>query len=275
MTLSLDRELQMELAERVMRLSTDAALVGAGQHPPSDRLSRLLVALDQLSRLHQSDAFQAGERMSLWQLVQQLVDETPLSHCDFYITPQTQSKSESDSVIYGDATLLETSLRTLMAAVAESAPAHSQVEMRVRLNGGYIALSSHFSNAPVRHTTHHKENAEPAKQALQFDSDIGRQICRRVVEMHGGLLTITETDRATDGVAGVESFVATFPLSAPLRAGSSTECGNCPIALQMEKYARDIAFLLTRPTALAPTSQQEIQMLTKLLYAAGSRDVPQ
>jgi hypothetical protein len=101
--------------------------------------------------------------------------------------------------------------------------------------------------------------------ALRFDSDIARQICRRVVAMHGGLLTVTERDCANDGAAGMESFVATFALSAPSRAGSSTACASCPMALQMDKYAKDIAFLLSRQPVHARTSSQEIQMLTKLL----------
>jgi hypothetical protein len=113
------------------------------------------------------------------------------------------------------------------------------------------------------------QNCEEAdttvSHALRFDSDIARQICHRVVEMHGGLLSVTERDCANIGVPGIESFVATFALSAPSRAGTSTACASCPTALQMNKYAKDIAFLLSRQPVHARTSPQEIQMLTKLL----------
>ena len=248
--------------------SNETAATGGSLPGQAHRLSRLLVAFDQLSRLHQTDAFQSGERLSLWRLVKKLVDETNRGPCCFYINPQLESKVESDSVIYGDATWLETSIRTLMAAVAELAPAHSKVEMRVRLHGSYVVLSSHFSNASIKEMQNCKEANTTVTQALRFDSDIARQICHRVVEMHGGLLTVTERDCANNGVSGIESFVATFALSAPSRAGSSTACASCPTALQMNKYAKDIAFLLSRQPVHARTSSQEIQLLTKLLSSS-------
>jgi len=245
--------------------SNETNVSGGSLPEQAHRLSRLLVAFDQLSRLHQNDAFQSGERLSLWRLVKKLVDETSRGQCSFHINPPMESKVESDSVIYGDATWLETSIRTLMAAVAEFAPAHSKVEMRVRLHGSYVVLSSHFSNASVKEVQNGKEAKPAATEALRFDSDIARQICHRVVEMHGGLLSVTERDCANIGVPGIESFVATFALSAPSRAGTSTACASCPTALQMNKYAKDIAFLLSRQPVHARTSPQEIQMLTKLL----------
>ena len=246
--------------------ASNQALTPGGSLPEqSSRLSRLLVAFDQLSRLHQADAFQAGERLSLWRLVKKLVEETTPGKCHFFITPKIESKVESESVIYGDATWLETSIRTLLAAIAEAAPAHCKVEIRVRVNGGYIVLSSHFSNASSKHAPQHKIVSASDNLAVRFDSDIGRQICHRVVSMHGGLLTITEAECAEGSVAGVASFVATFPLSAPVRAGNPTACAICPMALQMDKYAKDIAFLLSQQPALERTSPQEIQMLAKLL----------
>jgi hypothetical protein len=253
------------LRNALAKASSDDSSAGGILFEQTDRLSRLLVAFDQLSRLHQVDAFQAGERLSLWQLVKQLVNETSSSQCEFFITPKVESKAESGSVIYGDAGWLETCMRTLMASVVESAPAHSKVEMRVRLNGSYIVVSSHFAGSTSSETQCPKVANAPSNQALRLDTDIGRQICHRVVEMHGGLLTVIETDRAKDGATGIESFAATFPLSAPSRVGSVQACEVCPMSMQMEKYAKDIAFLLTRHPVVAKTSPQEMQMLTKLL----------
>lgn len=233
----------------------------------SGRFSRLLVAFDQLSRLYQTDAFHSGERLSLWRMVKKLVEETTYGKCHFFFTPQIESTLELESVIYGDATWLETSIRTLLAAIAEAAPAHSKVEIRVRVNGGYMVLSSHFSSAPGKHAPQHKPISPPDDLPTRFDSDISRQICHSVVAMHGGLLTITETECTKEGVKGVASFVATFPLSAPARAKKPTTCAICPTALQMNKYASDIAFLLSRQPTFERTSSQEIQMLTKLLSA--------
>ena len=255
------------LRDTLSGAGSDGTTAGISLMEQSSRLSRLLIAFDRLSRLHQADAFQMGERVSLWKLTKQLVDEMPRDPCRFFIKPQVQSESELNSFIYGDAAWLETGIRTLMAAIAESAPAHSTVEMRLSLSGAYIVLGSHFSSAPDRGIAGHKAPAAHSDVALQLDADIGRQICHRVVEMHGGQLTLTEGQCVKDGVTGIESFVATFPLSAPSNAGSPTACSVCPMAMQMDKYAKDIAFLLARHPVVTKTSAQELEMLSKLMHS--------
>ena len=256
------------LRNALAKASSDDSSAGGILFEQTDRLSRLLVAFDQLSRLHQVDAFQAGERLSLWRLVKQLVDQTPRGQCELFITPTVESKIESESVIYGDAGWLETCMRTLITALTESAPEHCKFELRVRLNGAYIVVSSHIAQSSGRETQGRKDPTASSDEALWLDTDIGLQICHRVVEMHGGQLTVTETDRAKHGVAGIESFAATFPLSAPSRVGSVQACAVCPMSMQMDKYAKDIAFLLKRHAVVAKTSPQEMQMLTKLLSAS-------
>jgi hypothetical protein len=256
------------LRDALSTAGSENATAGGTLLEQSDRLSRLLVALDQLSRLHQVDAFQAGERLSLWRLVKQLVDETPRGQCELFITPTVESKIESESVIYGDAGWLQTCMRTLMTALTESAPAHSKFELRVRLSGAYIMVSSYCSNSSGRETQGRNDPTAASDEALCLDTDIGLQICHRVVELHGGQLTVAETDRTKHGVTGIESFAATFPLSAPSRVGSVQACAVCPMSMQMDKYAKDIAFLLKRHAVVAKTSPQEMQMLTKLLSAS-------
>ena len=259
------------LRDTLTGAGSDGTTAGISLMEQSSRLSRLLIAFDRLSLLHQADAFQVGERLSLWKLTKQLVDEMPRDPCRFFINPPAQSESESNSFIYGDAAWLETGIRTLMAAIAESAPPHSTIEMRVSLSGGYINLGSHFSSAPGRGTVGRKAPGTLSDEALQLDADIGRQICHRVVEMHGGQLTVTEGQHVKDGVTAIESFVATFPLSAPSSAGSSSVCSVCPMAMQMDKYAKDIAFLLARHPVATKTSPQEMEMLSKLMHSSNAR----
>ena len=233
----------------------------------SDRLSRLLVAFDQLSRLHQSDAFFTGERISLWSMVKRLIEEMPRGKCEFLLTPATDDKSDAGSAIYGDAKWMEIVLRTLLATVGESAPEFSKIEIRVHTSGAYVVLSSHFSSGTNRdrHVIAPTQCGE--EQTWSLDTDIGYQICRRVVELHGGQLNTVHTDEGSIAVGAqkTESFIATFPLSAPSRMGHTRACGECQTALQMEKYAKDLAFVLKRPDAVPRTSPEELLMLSKLL----------
>jgi hypothetical protein len=90
----------------------------------------------------------------------------------------------------------------------------------------------------------------------------------KVAALHGGHLSVIQTDPDADGVTAIESFAATFPLSAPADRASAAACNACPMAQQMNRYAKDLAFLLMREPPVESTSQEELQMLAKL-WASG------
>ncbi len=258
------------MKEDVMQVLGDRSMGADRVNAGFDRLSRVLVAFDQISRLHRSDVFKLEARFSLWQLVNRLLDEMPRDRCDFFITPAQEEKVERGSLINGDTVWIETTIGTLITAITESAPAHSKVEMRVRRNGAYVVLSSHFSHESGSETRSRRMPTVAVESALRLDTDIGKQICRRIIELHGGQLILVEQDPEGNGVAKIESFTVTLPVGTPSQAGREPACSTCPTSTQMQRYATDIAFLLERQPVVDGPTAQELEMLSRLMTSAGN-----
>ncbi|MEI6802034.1 MAG: hypothetical protein WCK83_02650 [Burkholderiales bacterium] len=231
----------------------------------TDRLSRLLVAFDQLARIHQPDAFTRGERLSLAPLVEEVLREMPRQKCDYFISYPTGAAAQIQSPIYGDAAWLKCMIETLLVGVGEGVPPQSGIELRIRQNGRYSVLSSHYTHASAKAQASATKTASAAASILHLDTDIGAQICRRIAEMHGGQLSISELELDSDGKAlrGIESFTVILPTSAPAQAGNQLSCEMCLAARQAERYASDLAFLTpSKPTS--EVSETEHQMLSHI-----------
>jgi signal transduction histidine kinase len=231
----------------------------------TDRVSRLLVAFDQLAQLHQIDAFNQGARLSLPTLIEDVLQEMPRQKCDYRVRTEPASSPQATGVLYGDANWLKCALRSLLEGLGDSAPPHSQIELRVRQNGGYTVLSSHFFHAAGAGRT--QAGAAPgASTILRLDAGIRTQICRRILELHGGRLSVTHTGTALEGGQGegIESFDLVLPISAPGQAGSLAACANCPAGKQAEKYAQDLAFLIPNPPANSNVSDAEMELLAQI-----------
>lgn len=230
-----------------------------------DRVSRLLVAFDQLAELHQIDAFNQGARLSLSTLIEDVLREMPRQKCDYRVRSEPGSSPQAMGVLYGDAHWLKCALRSLLEGLGDSAPPHSQIELRVRQNGGYTVLSSHFFHAAGAGRA--PAGAAPGPSTiLRLDAGIRTQICRRILELHGGRLSITHTGTAQEAEhgEGIESFDLVLPISAPGQAGSLAACANCPAGKQAEKYAQDLAFLIPNPPAESNVSDEEMELLAQI-----------
>lgn len=230
-----------------------------------DRVSRLLVAFDQLAQLHQIGAFNQGARLSLSTLIEDVLLEMPRQKCDYRVRSEPGNAPQTSGVLYGDANWLKCALRSLLEGLGDSAPPHSQIELRVRQNGGYTVLSSHFFHAAGAGRTQ-AIVAPGASTILRLDAGIRTQICRRILELHGGRLSVTHTGTALEGgqSEGIESFDLVLPISAPGQAGSLAACANCPAGKQAEKYAQDLAFLMPNQPANSDLSDEEMELLAQI-----------
>lgn len=238
----------------------DGALLQA-----AERVSRLLVAFDQLAQLHEIDAFNQGARLSLPTLIEDVLQEMPRQKCDYRVRSEPGGSPQATGVLYGDANWLKCALRSLLEGLGDSAPPHSQIELRIRQNGGYTVLSSHFFHAAGAGRA--QANAAPGPSTiLRLDAGIRTQICRRILELHGGRLSITHTGSAPEAGQGegIESFDLVLPISAPGQAGSLAACANCPAGKQAEKYAQDLAFLIPNPPAESNVTDEEMELLAQI-----------
>lgn len=231
-----------------------------------DRLSRLLVAFDQLSRLHRPDAFTLGDRLSVASLLDDVLKEMPSPACEYQIRSPEGERTQLQSPVYGDAGWLKCMFNTLLGAIGESAPSHSKVEIRVRQSGRYSVVSSHYTHRTCAPGTGGGCGLGNANGVLHLDTDIGIQIASRIAEMHGGQLAITGLDPspADEAVRGIESFTLLLPTSAPAQSGESPACKLCIAKLQTEKYATDLASLMPSRPDGSEMSEAELQMLAHI-----------
>lgn len=266
------RLLDQETRHELSRLRDQLASVQHSEPAPdsavlqtADRVSRLLVAFDQLAELHQIDAFNQGARLSLSTLIEDVLQEMPRQKCDYRVRAEPGNSPQATGVLYGDANWLKCALRSLLEGLGDSAPPHSQIELRVRQNGGYTVLSSHFFHAAGAGRA--QASAVPGRSTiLRLDAGIRTQICRRILELHGGRLSVTHTGTTpeTGQGEGIESFDLVLPISAPGQAGSLAACANCPAGKQAEKYAQDLAFLIPNQPAQSNVSDEEMELLAQI-----------
>ena len=224
----------------------------------SDRLSRLLVAMDQLSQLSCVDALFQGSRLSLIDLIDEVLIEIPRPKGGYLVDPELGDIPAKPGVLYGDAGWLKCALRGLFEGIGEGAPPASQIQLRVRQSGGFVVLKGDFAkSAPVKRAARLKSVA-PLTTSLRTDADTRLPICRRVVELHGGQLEITQmhNDNADEHPTGFDAFTVTLPLGNSAQANSQSGCASCRFSEQAEWYARDMASLMPPRLVSADISQE-------------------
>ena len=251
---------------------TDAGLLA--RH--SERLGRLFVVFDQLSRISHDDALGQGERLALPALLQEVLADMPHRRADYALISTPAGKGRALGVVYGNAGLLKCSLRGLLEALDEGAPKHSQIELQMRQSGAYIMLSTGFATGARRGprapaatgAATNPQASEPLRHApaLHTEADIRLPIARRIVALHGGQLKTVDADSARrGGASGLASFTLVLPTGAMLPGGRRLECADCPTAQQAQAYARDLAALMPGPDPGADVSGEELAFLMQVM----------
>jgi len=242
----------------------------------SERLGRLFVVFDQLSRISHDDALGQGERLALPALLQEVLADMPHRRADYALISAPAGKGRALGVVYGNAGLLKCSLRGLLEALDEGAPKHSQIELQMRQSGAYIMLSTGFATGARRGPRAHAatdaatdaQASEPLRHApaLHTEADIRLPIARRIVALHGGQLKTVDADSARrGGASGLASFTLVLPTGAMLPGGRRLECADCPTAQQAQAYARDLAALMPGPDPGADVSGEEVAFLMQVM----------
>lgn len=272
----LGKETRHELTlfrQMLSQTDTDQNDFSTDLHQRSHRLSRLLLAFDQLAQLHQSNSFSAGERLSLPTLVEEVVQDMQKNKCGYVMDVPTAGKLPVGSALYGDAQWLKCAVQVLLEGINHSAPSYSRVTLRIRQNGSYIVLSSHYSHEMTRSASVPLTPSKGLRRILHVDADIGVQISRRIVEMHRGQLIVTAMpEDATDSnPAGIESFTLILPLGTPANGELPLICQRCPTTLQAEQFANDLALLMPHSPVGAGLQDEELQMLAEISFPLSTK----
>ncbi len=78
------------------------------------------------------------------------------------------------------------------------------------------------------------------------------EICRRIIELHGGQMKLKAVSGSGDeneaASAALGSFTLTLPTGIPVADRSRVSCAECRITFQAMQYARDLAELMAQGT---------------------------
>lgn len=225
----------------------------------SERLSRYFVAMDQLSQLSDRNALFQDSRLFLSDLIDEVLMEVSLPKGGYLVETEPGDLPAKPGALYGDAGWLKCALRGLFEGIGEKAPLHSQIRIRLRENGGFVVLNGSFAQSVPTKRAASLEPACPQTVSLRTDADTRLPICRRIVELHGGLLEITpiHTDNAGEHPTGFDAFTMTLPLGSSAQGRSQSECVSCLFFKQAELYARDMASLMP-PRRSSPDISQHL-----------------
>lgn len=270
----LGEDFRHELSDLRQLLDQDPAHNGPQTSPlqkKSNRLSRLLVAMEQLCELQRSDIGVYARQESLQTMVQEVIADLPTRRGDYSINTELSSKPDTQGTLYGHVEWLKVAIKGLLLGIGEGAPTDCQVEIRVRQNGGFSVMTGNFSSAFSK-----KKSApvpETASDAiLSTAADIRLAICQRIVALHGGQLRVVgmEANTADRHPRGIESFTLTLPTGAPPQGHGLVDCAKCLYPQQAELYAQDLAFLLPRQPVGAKVSKEELECISRITTSAAT-----
>ena len=267
----LGTEIRHELTQLREQLLTTSEQTGSRNQFPFalrvDRLSRLFVAIDQLTRLSDVNIFSQRKRLSLEDLIHAtLADMKPL-HCAFLVREMPDGQGGPHGTLYGDEGWLKCGLRGLFEGLADSGPPQSQIELVLRRSGSFVVLTGNFSAPGARGHNRIEETADLAQVAMTLANDIRAPIARRIFELHGGHLTIgvSDTTNPDEFQRGIAFFSLALPTGLAAMQSHSPACDGCAQTLQMEAYARDLAFLVQSHPTRTEVSNAEVEMLLRTL----------
>lgn len=206
----------------------------------SARVERLLIEIDQLVALFQRDGLFLADRLSLRDLLKEILPGLPRQRGESAISYKLVEAANSLGTVYGDAAWLGYAFRQLLAELGASAPARAQVVLRLRQFGDFIFISGNVQSSPGSRHAPGRAGAQDSNAPMV--RDIRLQMSRRIIELHGGHLKLIDADSGK----GIESFTLDLLTGMPEAEHRRTSCAECPHVLQSYSYAEDISSLLSQ-----------------------------
>lgn len=222
-------------------------------------LDTLLGEIGELSELHQRDEVFFEERLSLPDMVRELILGLRQRRLEGNVSYVLEcGEAPPPGPVYGNAHWLGKALFTLLAGVEQSCPQLGRVQIHLRQLGDFIVLGAsagngHSVSAPPAPASGMDAHTASASHALSM------RICRRVIKLHGGQLnlrTSAQTDEAEDTGRAIESFTLSLPTGLPAQDRSRLSCAKCRITFQSVQYARDLAKMMAQPPSSTESNEK-------------------
>ncbi|MBU0787796.1 MAG: hypothetical protein KKE95_12975 [Gammaproteobacteria bacterium] len=233
-----------------------------------DRINRLLISLDMLSRLQDESDDLQSDRVAFPELVHTVLHEIPHRKFDVALVTNTPQANLQPGMVYGNKEWLKCMLLSLMEDLSESSPPHCKVEIKLTQSGHFMVMSATYVNAFTPKNTPQQGPAHDGEPICSFDleSDLRRQLCKQIAVIHGGDLKLYELENESQEPRRklLDSITLILPTGLPTLARNQTACASCRFPKQAEVYAKDLAALMPPSPRGSGLTQEEMQYLTQL-----------
>jgi hypothetical protein len=247
----IDSDLRAPVKESVAQLATWARHSPDPQVQPTlDALQHLTAAMDtllDLARIWQAGALMSDERIELWPLLQQVWQDAEPLASERKTTVRFKAAQSPDSLapLYGNPSWLRRVMRECLEAAIRSSRPGGTLHIEHHQNGPHALVifrdsgvfAGRQSDAVAMPTSQRKPAAGTAAAAarrLSARDQLGLELCRHVLALHGGQLREEDED-------GLRSFLLELPTGAPFRP-----VATAIDAAQIQQYAHDLAELMAR-----------------------------
>ncbi len=263
------------LIEALTELNADMTPAHLGLSRKLERVSQLLVCLELMVDTLRAPEFIQGERVSVKAMLEEVLFEMRGAQGDFVLNHEQSDKEGKQGFLYGQRQWLKTAIRALIESLDGSAPAHCQIEIRIRQNGSFIVVTGGYSS--LQEWTRRRKAAAQLNsdlddfdnpRAMKIDAGIRLTVARQIFELHGGQLRLELSD-GDDSAGLIDGFTLLMPTGVPLRGRSPVTCAQCIFPQQARSLAKDLAQLLARQPTPAHMSIDELQMLSQLTTQTG------
>jgi hypothetical protein len=194
-----------------------------------------------LAQLQQRDAVFCSERFQLGTAVRGLIGRLPQRDGEISYVINDDKKAAQ---IYGEQAWFEQAMESLLTRLAEGCPPKGRVRIDLRQTGDFVSIFAFAGSAPAN-TAAYCPSCD-RQSTLRQPANLQMEICRRIIELHGGQLKIKMLGDGSEGdlSRAIESFSIALPTSLPTADRSLASCAECRITYQSLQYAEDLAALM-------------------------------
>jgi len=226
-----------------------------GVRKQAHHLERLLREVAALAELRVRDKVFSEDRFLLSGTVRDLLPLLPRQSGADAIQYIVDDGRSEQGTLYGNRRWMEQALHTLLLRLASGCPPVGLVRIELSQIGDFVILAA---RAGARGTAAlPMSRPRSATNATFPEHGLAMEICRRIIELHGGQMKLTmlaeETGEALPSDGPIESVTISFPTGLPVADRSRVSCAECRITYQAMQYARDLADMMAQGSCSVET----------------------
>jgi hypothetical protein len=211
------------------------------------KVEQLMQEVTDLSQLLEHDEVFAGERLSVTDLIENILLSLP-PHAN-QATIELQPGTDPLGPVYGNGAWLSYALRLLIGAMITGAPQRTSVQLKTSQMGDFLVLTGRSSANRAGHSEPALFRTGPAdpEPADEETASIQMMMCKRIIELHAGQLRVISmpTDASPSHTPSrIESFTLTLMTSMSANERSHASCADCRHVGQALSFASDMAQLI-------------------------------